>query len=50
VLSERDPGVSNWLQTAGVRQGTFCLRWVGAREQCHPTTRVVNVAAVAEVV
>ena len=48
VLSERDPGVGNWLQTAGIRQGTLCLRWVGAEEQCHPTTRVINVAAVAE--
>ncbi|MNY30758.1 hypothetical protein D3C86_1648840 [compost metagenome] len=48
VLSELDPGVSNWLQTAGVRQGTMCLRWVGAQEQCHPTTQVVKVTAIAE--
>ena len=42
VLSEKDPGIANWLQTAGVRQGTMCLRWVGAKEQCHPTTKVIS--------
>ena len=47
VLSERDPGVPNWLQTAGVRQGTMCLRWVGAATPCHPTTRVVPMAELA---
>ena len=42
VLSERSPGLANWLQTAGIREGTMCLRWVGAKEQCHPTTQVVS--------
>ncbi|GAB2467264.1 hypothetical protein GCM10027082_18600 [Comamonas humi] len=50
VLSERDPGMPNWLQTAGVRQGTLCLRWVGAKEQCHPSTRVVAIEQVTETV
>ena len=50
VLSERDPGVANWLQTAGIRQGTLCLRWVGASQQCHPTTRVVKIDQLQEAV
>ena len=27
----RDPGVPNWIETAGHRRGTMCLRWVGAQ-------------------
>lgn len=50
VLSERNPGVPNWLQTAGVRQGTMCLRWVGAKEQCHPTTQLISIDKLAEAV
>ncbi|MFC6672047.1 DUF1214 domain-containing protein [Marinobacterium aestuariivivens] len=42
VLSHRDPGLTNWLETAGHRDGTLCFRWVGAAEQVHPTTRVVK--------
>lgn len=42
ILSQQDPGRPNWLQAAGVKQGTLCLRWVGAKEQCHPRTRVVK--------
>jgi hypothetical protein len=51
VLSELNPGVANWLQAAGQRQGTMCLRWVGAGSAIgaanHPRTRVVAVSAVA---
>ena len=50
VLSEKDPGIANWLQTAGVRQGTMCLRWVGATEQCHPTTKVISIGQLLETV
>lgn len=48
ILSRQDPGHPNWLQTAGLRQGTLCLRWVGARQHCHPTTRVVKVTDLLE--
>ena len=43
VLAHRDPGVANWLDTAGHRLGTLCFRWVGAKETVHPRTRVVKV-------
>ncbi|MES1263361.1 MAG: DUF1214 domain-containing protein, partial [Peristeroidobacter soli] len=42
VLAHKDPGLPNWLETAGHDNGTMCLRWVGATEQVHPTTRVVK--------
>jgi hypothetical protein len=42
VLAHEDPGVPNWLETAGHRRGTMCLRWVGAREHPAPRTRVVK--------
>ena len=48
VVSLRDPGVPNWLDTAGHRRGTMCLRWVGATEHPDPKTRVVKVAQVAQ--
>ncbi len=41
VRAARDPGADNWLDTAGHRRGTMCLRWVGAEEHPEPTTRVV---------
>lgn len=42
VIADRDPGVSNWLETAGHRNGTLCFRWIGASEIIHPRTRVVK--------
>ncbi|RJG09110.1 DUF1214 domain-containing protein [Pseudomonas cavernicola] len=48
VLSARDPGLPNWLETAGHRQGTLCLRWVGASHHVHPTTRVVKLDSLKE--
>ena len=48
VLAHRDPGHANWIETAGHDNGTMCLRWVGAKEQVHPTTRVVKFSEVAQ--
>lgn len=42
VVAGRDPGVDNWLDTAGHDRGTMCLRWVGAREHPDPRVRVVS--------
>jgi hypothetical protein len=46
VVAGRDPGVPNWLDTAGHRRGTMCLRWVGATEHPDPSTRVMRIADV----
>ncbi len=48
VLASRDPGIPNWLQTAGHARGTMCWRWIGAPQPQHPRTRVVKVADLAE--
>ncbi|MES0874764.1 DUF1214 domain-containing protein [Sinimarinibacterium thermocellulolyticum] len=42
VLAHRDPGVANWLETAGHDRGTMCLRWVGAKQHVDPELRVVK--------
>ena len=43
IVAGRDPGVPNWLDTAGHARGGLALRWVGAAQ--NPTThcRVVPV-------
>jgi len=42
VVAHRDPGVPNWLDTAGHRRGTVGVRWVGPDVvDVLPSTRVV---------
>lgn len=48
ILSARNPGKPNWLDTAGHRNGTMCWRWVGAAQPVHPVTRVVKLATLEE--
>jgi hypothetical protein len=44
VIAHRDPGVPNWLDTAGHRRGTVGVRWVGPDViDVLPSTRVVTV-------
>jgi hypothetical protein len=47
VVAGRHPGVENWLDTAGHRRGTMCLRWVGAKEHPDPSVRLVKLVDVA---
>jgi hypothetical protein len=42
VVAERDPGVGNFLCTAGHRSGMMILRWTGAQECPLPDCRVVQ--------
>jgi hypothetical protein len=42
VVAHRDPGVDNWLDTAGHHRGTMCLRWVGAAVHPEPRAHVVK--------
>jgi hypothetical protein len=44
-VAPRDPGRSNWLDTAGHRRGCIALRWVGAKEQRLARCRVVPLDA-----
>lgn len=47
VLSARDPGVTNWLDTAGHSNGAMLLRCVRTESAPVPETRVVNLDRVA---
>lgn len=51
VVAGRDPGVDNWLETAGHSFGTMCFRWVrpavpGGGEPPEPQCRVVPISQV----
>jgi hypothetical protein len=42
VVSLRDPGVPNWLDSAGHSEGSMIYRWNQAEGAPIPTTRVVR--------
>ena len=42
VIAHRDPGLPNWIETAGHSQGTMCFRWIRAAEHPQPECRVVK--------
>jgi hypothetical protein len=43
VIAPSDPGVENWLDTGGRREGYMLVRWVLADGPPHPTAEVVAV-------
>lgn len=47
VVAHRDPDVPNWLDTAGHRHGTMCVRWVRADAHPEPHCRVVPLDSVS---
>jgi len=47
VLCERDPGVANWLDTAGHSNGPIILRCVRTKTAPTPTTRTVPFEQIA---
>jgi hypothetical protein len=46
VVAHSDPGVDNWIDTAGHAQGTMCFRWIGAPDHPQPLTRVVKISEI----
>jgi len=42
VIAHRDPGVPNWLDTAGYPEGMIQYRWVWSRSNPHPALRRVR--------
>jgi hypothetical protein len=42
VVAHEDPGVPNWIDTAGHARGTMGLRWIKAATHPTPATRVVK--------
>lgn len=48
VVSDRDPGVANWLEAAGHREGHIAIRWQLTEDNLPiPETRVVKLDEVA---
>ena len=47
VIAHHDPGIANWLDTAGHSEGPVILRCVRTETAPVPTTRVVPLADVA---
>ena len=47
VIAPQDPGVPNWLDTGGRREGYMLVRWVLADDPPHPSARVVPLASLA---
>jgi len=41
IVAHRDPGLPNWVDTAGHARGTMALRWVKAEGHPQPRVRVV---------
>jgi hypothetical protein len=48
VIAQRDPGVPNWLDTAGHAEGSMIYRWNQADGAPIPTTRLVELARVRD--
>jgi hypothetical protein len=48
VVAHDDPGVPNWIETAGHRQGTMCFRWIRAEEHPQPQARVVKHSEISD--
>ncbi|MXW67543.1 MAG: hypothetical protein F4Z72_11180 [Gemmatimonadales bacterium] len=44
VVCHEDPGLPNWLETAGHTSGTMCFRWIRAAEHPQPRTRLVKLS------
>jgi len=44
VIATRDPGVPNWIDTGGRREGYMIVRWVLADDPPHPTCALVPLA------
>ena len=42
IVAHEDPGLPNWIETAGHASGTMCFRWVRADAHPEPRTRVVK--------
>jgi hypothetical protein len=45
VIAPDDPGVPNWLDPAGRREGSLMLRWTGASSGPRPSLKIVAATA-----
>ena len=47
IVARRDPGLPNWLDTAGHARGGLALRWAGADATPEPVCRVVSLQEIS---
>ena len=47
LIARRDPGLPNWIDTAGHARGAIALRWVNAERDSPPRTHVARLADLA---
>ena len=45
VVAQENPGLPNWIETAGHASGTMCFRWIRAEVHPQPQTRLVKLSA-----
>lgn len=48
VVAHKNPGIGNWIDTAGHQRGTMCFRWIRASHHPHPSCRLVKIAELAQ--
>ncbi len=48
VLAHADPGIPNWLDSGGRREGLLTLRWFWPRSDPQPSARVVAAAQLSD--
>jgi hypothetical protein len=46
AVAHEDPGVPNWIDTAGHSHGTMCVRWVRAAAHPEPRCRVAKLGEI----
>ena len=48
IIAHRDPGLPNWLTTAGHHRGTIFFRWIGASSYIDPITTLTTIDQLVE--
>ena len=48
IVAHEDPGLPNWVDTAGHRRGTMALRWAKATDHPQPSLRIIKASSVGE--
>jgi hypothetical protein len=46
VFAASDPGVPNWIDTAGHQKGQFTYRWIWSKDRPVPKAKLVKLADV----
>jgi hypothetical protein len=50
IVSKRNPGVHNWIDTCSHDEGTMCLRWYRLKEGAVATEPACSVVKLSDIV